>query len=496
MAHSLELRSPLLDHRVVELGLALPETLKFRGREGKVAFRRAFADELPPQVASRGKSGFGVPLARWFRTDLRPLAADLLLDERARSRGWFRADTDQAAAGRAHRRARRPRSRPLDALHARALAADARRGGGARGRARHHAVTRRIAYPALAFVCAVPRLAILLHERGAITASFTEKSDTFALTFVQHGTFGFLAGEPSAYTQPLYGWFLVPVYWAVGRSWESIGISQLVLSIVTAWLVYEIGRRVLGARWGFVAAAIATLNPYLAWHDMHVNREIVDQVCAAALVLLTLIVAERPSKKLAALLGVVTGLAMLGNTRLVFLPILCAGYLVWRLPRVRLTAWIAALVLGGAAVAVAPWIVRNKVQLGCWTITTDGRAHVEGEQPPDVRAALLRAVDRQRQPLVAAAEAAEPGHAGGGVGLSPEGPARRRVPRLSERVRRDELLRARDVPVLAAPSREQGEADARVGEAALAADGDRDERPQRRRDATSTSAGASPSPRT
>ena len=235
-------------------------------------------------------------------------------------------------------------------------------------------MTRRIAYPALAFVCAVPRIAILLHERGAITASFTEKSDTFALTFVQHGTFGFLAGEPSAYTQPLYGWFLVPVYWAVGRSWQSIGISQLVLSIVTAWLVYEIGRRVLGARWGFVAAAVATLNPYLAWHDMHVNREIVDQVCAAALVLLTLIIAERPSKKLAALLGVVTGLAMLGNTRLVFLPILCAGYLAWRLPRVRLTAWIAALVLGGAAVAVAPWIVRNKVQLGCWTITTDGRA--------------------------------------------------------------------------------------------------------------------------
>ena len=235
-------------------------------------------------------------------------------------------------------------------------------------------MTRRIAYPLLAFVCAVPRLAILLHERGAITASFTEKSDTFALTFVQHGTFGFLAGEPSAYTQPLYGWFLVPVYWAAGRSWESIGISQLVLSIVTAWLVYEIGRRVLGPRWGFVAAAVATLNPYLVWHDMHVNREIVDQVCAAALVLLTLIIAERPSKKLAALLGVVTGLAMLGNTRLVLLPLLCAGYLAWRLPRVRLTAWIVALVLGGAAVAVAPWIVRNKVQLGCWAITTDGRA--------------------------------------------------------------------------------------------------------------------------
>jgi asparagine synthase (glutamine-hydrolysing) len=90
MAHSLELRSPLLDHRVVELGLSLPDSLKFRGREGKVALRRAFADELPPPVAARGKTGFAVPLAHWFRGELRPLARELLLDGDARSRGWFR----------------------------------------------------------------------------------------------------------------------------------------------------------------------------------------------------------------------------------------------------------------------------------------------------------------------------------------------------------------------------------------------------------------------
>jgi asparagine synthase (glutamine-hydrolysing) len=54
-----------------------------------VALRRAFADVLPSEVSARGKSGFGLPLARWFREDLRPLAHDVLLDERARSRGWF-----------------------------------------------------------------------------------------------------------------------------------------------------------------------------------------------------------------------------------------------------------------------------------------------------------------------------------------------------------------------------------------------------------------------
>ena len=106
MAHSLELRSPLLDHRVVELGLALPDTLKQHGREGKLALRRAFAAELPPSVAQRGKSGFGVPLARWFRGELAPLARELLLDDRARARGWFRPAAvaqllDEHAAGRA-----------------------------------------------------------------------------------------------------------------------------------------------------------------------------------------------------------------------------------------------------------------------------------------------------------------------------------------------------------------------------------------------------------
>jgi asparagine synthase (glutamine-hydrolysing) len=84
----------------------LPEPLKQHGREGKIALRRAFAGDLPPLVASRGKSGFGVPLAAWFRGELQPLARELLLDERARSRGWFRGDAvgrllDDHVAGRA-----------------------------------------------------------------------------------------------------------------------------------------------------------------------------------------------------------------------------------------------------------------------------------------------------------------------------------------------------------------------------------------------------------
>jgi len=106
MAVSLELRSPLLDHEVVELALGLPDSLKARGARGKLALRRAFAADLPPEILSRGKKGFGVPVTRWFREELRDLAGDTLLGARARARGLFRPEAVESlladhAAGRA-----------------------------------------------------------------------------------------------------------------------------------------------------------------------------------------------------------------------------------------------------------------------------------------------------------------------------------------------------------------------------------------------------------
>ena len=111
MANSLELRSPLLDHRVVELGLALPRSLKMRGLTGKVALRKAFAAELPAPVARRGKRGFGVPVSRWFRGELRELARETLLEGAAGAGGLLRRDAvarllGEHAAGRADHGAR------------------------------------------------------------------------------------------------------------------------------------------------------------------------------------------------------------------------------------------------------------------------------------------------------------------------------------------------------------------------------------------------------
>jgi hypothetical protein len=223
----------------------------------------------------------------------------------------------------------------------------------------------------IALAAVAPRLAVLLHERGRILTAFTDKSDDFAQTFVRHGTFGFIPGEPSAYTQPLYGFFLIPIYWILGRSWWAVGGAQIVVATGTAFLVYAIGARVVSRRTGAIAAILATLNPYLVWHDVHLNREVLDQLLAAGLILCTLVAADRRSVKWASAAGVLGGLAVLGNVRLAFIPLVVAAYLVVRngwnwAPPVALVA--------AAALTVTPWVVRNKVEVGCFALTTDGRA--------------------------------------------------------------------------------------------------------------------------
>jgi 4-amino-4-deoxy-L-arabinose transferase-like glycosyltransferase len=225
----------------------------------------------------------------------------------------------------------------------------------------------------IAAVAVVPRLAILLHERGTILAQYTEKNDTFASVFVHSGTFGLIPGIPSAYTQPLYAFFLIPIYWIFGRHWEAVGVAQILVAVATAFVVYAIGRRFVSPRVGLIGALIATLNPYLLWHDVHVNREILDGVLAASLVFLTMLVAEKPRRaRLGAALGLVLGVAVLGNARLLALTVVLALFLLWQAGR---AVWGSiALLFVGTAIVVLPWMIRNDVSVGCFTITTDARA--------------------------------------------------------------------------------------------------------------------------
>jgi asparagine synthase (glutamine-hydrolysing) len=91
MAHSLEARSPLLDQEFMEMAASLPSNGKLSLRSTKRLFKEALRDWLPHEVIDRRKMGFSVPLAEWFRGELRDLPRDVLLDGRATGRGLFQA---------------------------------------------------------------------------------------------------------------------------------------------------------------------------------------------------------------------------------------------------------------------------------------------------------------------------------------------------------------------------------------------------------------------
>jgi asparagine synthase (glutamine-hydrolysing) len=92
MAHSIEARVPLLDHRVVELAARVPPELLVRGGTTKYLLKRAMRGILPEPILTRKKQGFAVPLGRWFRGRLRDTARDLLLCDTSRQRGIFRPE--------------------------------------------------------------------------------------------------------------------------------------------------------------------------------------------------------------------------------------------------------------------------------------------------------------------------------------------------------------------------------------------------------------------
>jgi 4-amino-4-deoxy-L-arabinose transferase-like glycosyltransferase len=234
-------------------------------------------------------------------------------------------------------------------------------------------------YLLLSAAAVLPRLAVLLYERSEITSAYVDKGDDFARTFLATGTYGFIPGHPSAYTQPLYGFFVVPLYWIFGRSWVVVGLAQIAVSAVTAIVVFELGRRFVSRRAGLVAAIVTTLEPYLIWHDVHMNREILDQLLAAAVVLLTLSVDARPTLTRGLALGAVAGLAILGNVRLVLLPFIAAGFVLACARRAAVVPAVAAVF--AAAVVVLPWAVRNSVSVGCFTVTTDSRALWKANNP-------------------------------------------------------------------------------------------------------------------
>ena len=89
MAHSLEVRPPFLDHRLVEFAASLPEDMKIRGGKLKFLLRELMKDKLPQSVLTRKKEGFDIPAHHWLRTILRPLLVDTLSEKDVRASGIF-----------------------------------------------------------------------------------------------------------------------------------------------------------------------------------------------------------------------------------------------------------------------------------------------------------------------------------------------------------------------------------------------------------------------
>ena len=89
MAHSLEVRVPLLDHEFVDWVSGLDPGLKLRGNEGKYIFKKSLQSRLPEEILYRPKMGFAVPIASWFRGPLRARMRDLVLGPALRDTGFF-----------------------------------------------------------------------------------------------------------------------------------------------------------------------------------------------------------------------------------------------------------------------------------------------------------------------------------------------------------------------------------------------------------------------
>ncbi len=90
MAHSLEGRSPFLDHRILEFAVSLPPEIRFKNNVLKYLLKHALTGILPDDILWRQKRGFGVPISHWFKKELFDFAREVLLSRRAIERGLFK----------------------------------------------------------------------------------------------------------------------------------------------------------------------------------------------------------------------------------------------------------------------------------------------------------------------------------------------------------------------------------------------------------------------
>ena len=155
---------------------------------------------------------------------------------------------------------------------------------GAHRRSKYSTPIRSTGALVVVLVAALPRLARprCASARRSSRSSWTRATASRRRSSTS-GTFGFLAGVPSAYTQPLYGWFLAAIYLAVrpvvarGRDRPDRRRRRDRAARLRDRHAPALDRRRRSSR-----RSLATLHPYLVWHDVHLNREILDGLAARA----------------------------------------------------------------------------------------------------------------------------------------------------------------------------------------------------------------------
>jgi asparagine synthase (glutamine-hydrolysing) len=96
MANSVELRVPLLDHRVLEFAASLPPSFKLKGFTTKHILKKALSQKIPKEIRNRKKTGFPVPYESWLRNDLKDIVWAVLTDRRTVERSYFRKEAVEA----------------------------------------------------------------------------------------------------------------------------------------------------------------------------------------------------------------------------------------------------------------------------------------------------------------------------------------------------------------------------------------------------------------
>ena len=217
----------------------------------------------------------------------------------------------------------------------------------------------------------VVRLVVLWNTSG-LEAKIADERDYVRLADGILAGRGFVSdsGQPTSLRPPLYP-ALVAGTWSVAgpRNMQAVRAVQIVLAALTAWLVFELGRRAFDSRVGAWAAIVVWLYPELVFFNFTILTETLYTLLLVASVLLSVMLVQKPRASTAVACGLALGLGTLTRSVLWPLPFVLCPLLAFMVQgSLRHRVAVPALVLAGYAVVITPWAVRNTRLQGVVTI--------------------------------------------------------------------------------------------------------------------------------